>query len=295
VAREAAVLERLGLTVSSNGQAPFFPTLIAYDRSEGVLICESPPNARDLADHHARGRFSCTLAREAGRALARLHAVPTSALDGLADAPQQSSSTHLHRPGLETMRTLSGGAVDLTRIIQGSPELCAALDDLFASRSEDSVIHGDVRWDNFLAVRGASRRWAGLQLIDWELCGVGDPAVDLGCFLGEYLRAWLQSVPIADPRDAARLLSHARLPLRRMRPAARAFWAAYIGHRGATPYELRATLHRSSRFAAVRLLMAALEEAQAVGELRWSMLHALRLSQNILDRPGRAAELLGLG
>jgi aminoglycoside phosphotransferase (APT) family kinase protein len=193
------------------------------------------------------------------------------------------------------MRALSGGAVDLTRLIQGSPELCAALDDLFASRSDESVIHGDVRWDNFLAVRGTSRRWTGLELIDWELCGVGDPAVDVGCFLGEYLRAWLQSIPIADPRDAGRLRGHARLPLRRMRPAARAFWAAYIDHRGATPRELRATLHRSSRFAAVRLLTAALEEAQAVGELRWSMLHLLSLGRNILERPGKTAELLGLG
>jgi aminoglycoside phosphotransferase (APT) family kinase protein len=291
VAREAAVLERLGFDT----HASYFPSLVTYDGSEGVLVYDSAANARDLAAHHARGRFSCALAREAGRALALLHAVRAVALDGLPDAPLPASSTLVHRPDLDTLRTLSAAAVDLTRAIQGFHELCAELDELFASRSEESAIHGDVRWDNLLAVRGASRRWTRLQLIDWELCAVGDPAVDVGSFLGEYLRAWLLSIPIADPRDAGRLLSHARLPLRRMRPAVREFWAAYVHHREATPRELRATLHRSSRFAAVRLLTAALEEAQAFGELRWSALHLLPLSQNILRHPDKAAHLLGIG
>jgi hypothetical protein len=295
VAREAAVLERLGLADRSHTHVSFFPALVAYDSSEGVLIYESPPNARDLAAHHARGRFSCALAREAGRALALLHAVPSVVLDGLPDAPRPASSTHVHRPDLDTMRSLSAAAVDLTRVIQGFHELCAELDELFACRSHKAVIHGDVRWDNFLVMRGPSRRWTRLQLIDWELCGVGDPAVDIGSFLGEYLRAWLLSIPVADPWDAGRLLPHARLPLRRMRPAVRAFWAAYLRHRRPTPHELRATLHRSSRFAAVRLLTAALEDAQALGELRWNVLHLLPLSQNILHHPNKAADLLGIG
>jgi hypothetical protein len=291
VAREAAVLERLGFDT----HASYFPSLVTYDGSEGVLVYSSAPNARDLAAHHARGRFSCALAREAGRALALLHAVRAVALDGLPDAPLPASSTLVHRPDLDTLRTLSAAAVDLTRAIQGFHELCAELDELFASRSDESVIHGDVRWDNLLAIRGASGRWTRLQLIDWELCAVGDPAVDIGSFLGEYLRAWLLSIPIADPRDAGRLLSHARLPLRRMRPAVREFWAAYVHHSRDTPHDLRATLHRSSRFAAVRLLTAALEEAEAYGELRWSTLHTLALSQNILRHPDKAEDLLGIG
>jgi aminoglycoside phosphotransferase (APT) family kinase protein len=295
VAREAAVLARLSLADRSGTSMSPFPALVAYDGSEGALIFESAPNARDLAAHHARGRFSCALAREAGRALALTHALPPAALQALPDPQRPASSNHVHRPDLDTLRTLTAAATDLTRVIQGSDELCAELDELFASRAGEAVIHGDVRWDNFVVTRDASRRWTRLQLIDWELCGVGDPAVDVGSFLGEYLRAWLRSIPVADPEDAGRLLPHARLPLRRMRPAVRAFWAAYVHHRRTTSHELRATLHRSSRFAAVRLLTAALEEAQALGELRWSGLHLLGLGQNILRHPDEAAYLLGIG
>ena len=297
VAREAAVLERLGALDTDGSLTSRLPLLVAYDEADGVLILESAPDARDLRGRHARGRFSRALAGEAGRALALLHALPPAALDGLPPVRHPIWGTQVHRPDLDMLRTLSATAMELTRIVQGLDELCAELDDLLASWSEESVIHGDIRWDNCVALRGAnSSRWTRLQLIDWELCGAGDPGFDIGAFFGEYLRAWLQSIPIVDAGDPGRLLAHARLPLRRMRPALRAFWDAYALHRGTSGAELSGTLRRATRFAAVRLLTAALEEAQTLAELRASVLYLLPLSHNVLRRPDEAsAHLLGVG
>ena len=159
------------------------------------------------------------------------------------------------------------------------------------------MIHGDIRWDNVLAVRGAdAKRWTRLQLIDWELSEAGDPAVDVGAFFAEYLRAWLQSIPIVDPEDPGRLLEDARFPLRRMRPALRAFWDAYTRHRTSGSGELSRTLHRATLFAGSRVLTVALEQAQTLAELRPGVLGLVRLSENILRRPEEAsAHLLGLG
>ena len=81
IAREAAVLERLRSL--SRPLAACLPVPVAYDRSDGVLILESAAGARDLRDHHARGRFSRALAREAGGRSRALHAVPPDALDGI--------------------------------------------------------------------------------------------------------------------------------------------------------------------------------------------------------------------
>ena len=174
-------------------------------------------------------------------------------------------------------------------------ELCDELEALRASWSEESIIHGDIRWDNCLVERDRiARRWRRLELIDWEVCGAGDPSFDLGAFLGEYLLAWLQSIPIADPAAPGRLLAHARIPLRRMRPAVRAFWDAYAMYSRPTAAELSARLHRATRFAVVRLLTAALEEAQTRAELPPSVLLVLPLVQTMLRRPGEAALLLGL-
>jgi aminoglycoside phosphotransferase (APT) family kinase protein len=297
VAREAAILGRLRLIDGSGELAKFLPAVVAYDSAEGVLILESSPNARDVRRHHARGRFSCALAREAGRALALLHAIPPAALNGFQNPADANSWMRIHEPDLESIHTMSAAAEELTRIIQGIDGLCTALDELVASWQEDSVVHGDIRWDNLLALRGGdSKRWTGLQLIDWELCGAGDPAVDIGAFFGEYLRAWLQSIPITDPQDPGRLIAHAGLPLRRMRPALRAFWDAYTQYSPGTATALSRSLRRGVRFAALRLLTAALEEAQTLDEPRARVLYLVPLSHNILRRPDEAsADLLGLG
>jgi aminoglycoside phosphotransferase (APT) family kinase protein len=296
VAREAAVLEQLWSVGDSGDLAVSLPALVAYDGAESVLVLEGAPDARDLGRHHARGRFSCALAREAGRTLALVHAIPLTTLNGLPSPADPTSWIRVHDPDLKSIHAMSPAAEELTRIIQGIDDLCAAVDELVATWHETSVIHGDIRWDNLLAVRGAnSRRWTRLQLIDWELCAAGDPAVDIGAFLGEYLRGWLQSIPITDPEDPGRLLAYAGLPLRRMRPALRAFWNAYTKHSLGTAAESGRNLQRAIRFAAVRLLTAALEEAETLYELHAGVLYLVPLSRNLLRRPDEASvHLLGL-
>ncbi len=81
VAREAEVLQRLR-SLDAEGVATFIPAVVEYDPAERVLILEAAPGARDLGRHHAKGRFSRELARQAGEALARLHEMPAGALRG---------------------------------------------------------------------------------------------------------------------------------------------------------------------------------------------------------------------
>jgi aminoglycoside phosphotransferase (APT) family kinase protein len=292
VAREAAVLERL----SGTGElAAFLPTVVDHP-DRGTLVLQTAAEARDLRRHHAGGRFSSALARRTGAALAALHAVPPGILDGIEPAGDRGAELRVHVPDLEAVHTMSAAAKELTCFVQELDDLCAAIDRLAAASGEQAVIHGDVRWDNILAVRRAgSRRWTRLSLIDWELCEPGDPAADVGAFLGEYLRAWAQSVPATDPLDPGRRLDHAGLPLRRMRPALGAFWDAYARRSGAPAHELARLLARTVDFAAVRLVTAALEEAQALGRLNARVVCLVPLGRNLLCRGGDdAARLLGL-
>jgi aminoglycoside phosphotransferase (APT) family kinase protein len=295
VAREAEVLQRLR-SMDGEALAAFMPAVVEYDAAERVLVLETEPEARDLARHHAMGRFSRVLARQAGEALARLHEMPPGALRGLSGSVDPTWTLRAHKPDWESTWRMSGAAFELTRVIQSSDELCTRLDDLLASWSEQSVIHGDVRWDNCIAMREAgTQRWNRLRLVDWEHSAPGDPSLDTGAFLGEYLRAWLQSIPIVDPDDPGRLVGHARLPLGRMRPAVKAFWDAYTRHRSCSE-EFGRMLHRATLFAASSVLTVALEQAQTLVELRPGVLGLVRLSENILRRPEAAsAHLLGFG
>jgi thiamine kinase-like enzyme len=191
---------------------------------------------------------------------------------------------------------MSTSALDLVALVQRSADLCARLDALEALGHDEAVVHGDVRWDNCLALPGrGSRRWRRLLLIDWEMAGPGDPAADVGAFFGEYLRTWLRSIPALDPRSRLPAPPDARYPLVRMQPALRAFWDAYARSRERSPADLSPTLGRATRFAAVRLVSAAVEEAQMCSELHSGLLNAVHLCHAVLRRPDEAAaQLLGL-
>jgi aminoglycoside phosphotransferase (APT) family kinase protein len=297
IAREAAALNKLWAGGAASELTRFLPPIVSYDGMAGVLVLRASRDARDLSCHHAKGRFSRSLARQAGRALAALHDLDPSLVCGVHDEVDQAWSLRLHRPDLDSLYRMSAASIELTSLIQDSDRLCSALDEMHGSWTPSSATHGDIRWDNFLVLRGGdSRHWTRLQLIDWELAGAGDPACDIGAFFGEYLRAWLQSIPIVDVNDPGRLLVHASLPLSRMRPALGAFWDGYARKRSCPAVELTRLLKRAIRFAGAGILLAAVEEAQVLDFLPANLHLLTRVGQNILERPETAtADLLGLG
>jgi hypothetical protein len=187
---------------------------------------------------------------------------------------------------------LSSGAQDVVARLQASPYLCTRLDELREECSNDGVVHGDLRWDNCLAVTPpTSQRHTRLVMVDWELAGPGTVAFDVGTVFAEYLRAWLGSIPIVDGGDAPRLRDHAAHRLRRMRPAVQAFWGAYEPGRPAT-----LTLRRAIEFTAVRLVQTAVERAQRLAVATTHIFALVQLADAMLRQPADAASnLLGLG
>jgi len=296
VRHEAVVLERL--RAADHRLAARLPAPVSYDPAAGVLVLEAAPDAQDLRERHAHGRFSRELAAQAGQTLALLHAMAPATLGDHEGPLNLSWALQLHRPSLKAAQHMTGAASELVRTIQRSQELCAALDELHASWRDDAVIHGDIRWDNVLTGRaptGTSPRRSRLLLVDWESAGRGDPSLDLGAFFGEYLYAWLRSIPIVDPEDPGRLLAHAGRPLARMRPALSAFWLSYARHSSAAAPELGRLLRRAASCAAVRVLTCAFEGSASRHELPGSAYFALQLSLKILGRPDEAvAHLLGI-
>jgi aminoglycoside phosphotransferase (APT) family kinase protein len=294
---EAAVLERL--RAADRGLATLLPVVLAYDPAAGVLVLEAARDARDVRERHAGGRFSRELAATTGRALALLHRVRPDALDNHPAPWSSRSSLQLHRPKLQAAREMTSAAIALIRAVQRSAELCGALDELRAAPYDPALIHGDLRWDNVLTARtprSASTRRSRVLLLDWESAGRGDPSLDLGAWFGEYLYAWVCSIPFVDPDDPGRLVADARLPLARMRPALNAFWQSYARHGASDERELARVLRRAARHAAVRVLTCAYEESMSRDELAGSARFALRLSLNVLQRPDEAlAHLLGIG
>jgi aminoglycoside phosphotransferase (APT) family kinase protein len=276
LAHEAAILR---LLAGSRELAGHVPTVVHLEGA--CLVLRTPGGARDWSDH--QGRFARIPARILGRTLAALHRLRVDVPDASIWALQLAEPPH------ELVLDLSAGAQDLVARIQASEYVCERLADLRDARGGGAVVHADLRWENCLALPApGARRRTRVLLVDWELAGHADPAVDVGSVLAEYLRVWVGSVPIVEPVDPGRLVARARHPLASMRPAIGAFWSAYRAN-------ATVALRRAVELAAVRLLQTAVERAQGLNAPSAHVVTLVQLADNMLRHPDdAAAALLGL-
>jgi Ser/Thr protein kinase RdoA (MazF antagonist) len=288
LAHEAAVLRALA---GAPQLAEQVPTVVLHDPQTARLVLRTPGGARNWSEHHLVGRIPRMSARSLGRVLAALHQLPADRVGEPAVASDRMWGLSLPEPSHELRLSLSAGALDLVSRLQASHAVCRRLEELRDCGSGGALVHGDLRWENCLALAApGSRRRTRVLLIDWELAGPGAAAFDVGTVLAEYLRFWVGSIPIVDPGDPGRLAARAGHPLRRMLPAMQAFWSSY---RLANPRH--PALGRVIELAAVRLLQTAVEHAQGLVTPSAHLVTLLQLADNMLRDPDDAAlSLMGL-
>jgi Ser/Thr protein kinase RdoA (MazF antagonist) len=288
LAHEAAVVRVLRETTELAAQVP---TVVHHEPEAARLVLRTPGDARDWSKFQSAARFPRLPARMLGRALARLHRLPPDYVEDLPSGVDPMWGLSLAEPPHELVLDLSAGAQDLVARVQAYEPLCQRLNDLRHPGSDSTIVHGDLRWDNCLAVAApGSRRRTRVLIADWELAGPGIAAFDIGTVLAEYLRAWVGSIPIVDPGDPGRFVARAGHPLQRMQPAVHAFWSAYSY---ANPR--RPTLRQVIELAAVRVLQTAVEAAQGLAKSSAHVVTLVQLADNMLRHPDDAAvSLLGL-
>ena len=288
LSHEAAVLRALAEAPELAGKVP---TVVRHEPEAARLVLSTPGGAKAWSDHYSMGRFPRLPARILGRALAALHRLPAEGVDELPPGIDPMWGMSLPEPSHELLLDLSAGAQDLVARVQANRAVCDRLAELRDAVSDRTLVHGDLRWENCLAVAApGSRRRTRVLLVDWEFAGSGAAGFDVGTVLAEYLRAWVGSIPIVVPDDPGRLVERAGHPLRLMLPAMQGLWSAY---RLARPR--RPALRRVIELAAVRLLQIAVERAQGLATPSAHVVTVVQLADNMLRHPDSAAHrLLGL-
>jgi phosphotransferase family enzyme len=276
LANEAAILR---LLAGVPDLAPHVPTVVHEEPAEGCLVLSTAPGARDWVDR--RGRFPRGPARVLGRVLAVLHQLT-------GDVPQRAGAIPrllLPDPPFELIANLSEGAREVLAHIQAHTYLRRRLDELLTPDTQGALVHGDLRWENCLTLPApAGKRRTRLLLVDWELSGRGDPALDVAAVIASYLQVWYRSVPIVERVAPARLMVHADRPLRSLRPAIHGFWSAYTRASPRPP-----PLQRVVELAAVPLLETAIERAQPQAAPSAQVMTLLNLAGNMVRYPDDAA------
>jgi aminoglycoside phosphotransferase (APT) family kinase protein len=153
------------------------------------------------------------------------------------------------------------------------------------------VIHGDMKWDNLLVLRGKEGK-PEIRIVDWELVDLGDASWDIGSIFAAYLLHWLLFAGAGQVPTAA---GGAAWPLMAVQPALRAFWNTYAAARQIQAVAQWQYLERCVRFAAARLVLIAFEYVYNNPQAMPHAVNLLQLSQNLFLNPRQGAmELVGV-
>jgi Ser/Thr protein kinase RdoA (MazF antagonist) len=292
--REAACYERAR---DDPALSRLMPRLITYEPARHLLIVELLPDAESLADRHLREKtFPAEIGQMLGEGLGLYHARAASILDN------EAMRSLFARQVPVVLAWQSGGHAALgqygrigpalSAIVQQHPEFQTLLDAIGAEWRFDSLIHGDMKWDNVL-VFPTSGGGLDFRIVDWEMADLGDADWDVGAVLQSFLTVWILSMPIASGLPPERYVGMAAQPIELMRPVLRAFWEAYAATRGFAATERKAALERSMRFGAARLVWSVFEQRLYATQLDPAAMALLQVSLNILKNPARAvADLL---
>lgn len=277
--------------------APLLPKYYDFDPARYVLVLELLKDGEDITEHHRRlNAFPAETAAQLARALAAYHSIGPGGEGSAASAAAGFAKKipwilSVGQFNAESLRAMSGGNSQLVGIVQQFPDFER---HLLALRNEwrfESLIHGDLKWDNCMIETGGS----GLKIVDWELADWGDACWDVGAILQAYLSFWVFSMPADTDTAPAEMVKRAQHPVESMQPALLAFWNNYVEARHIEPRAADALLERSVRYGAARMIQTAYEYMYYSTQISASTLCLLQASLNVLSRPREAMrDLLGL-
>ncbi|WP_326613891.1 class V lanthionine synthetase subunit LxmK [Streptomyces scopuliridis] len=217
------------------------PELLGSDEENNLLVFDLVPDAEPANELARESGFGPELAHHIGEVIGRLHELPLSedisidtslppyppldSLDGLTVGQFQTSSAAV----LQGWRLLQEDqpVVDAVRALRHGEETAPKVPS-----------HCDFRLDQIL-VSGQ-----GPHIVDWEEFRFGDPARDVGMFVGEWLylaadRAArvLHTGDAGRPRSATgatreEISAQTVIELRTVQPTVKAFWDGYRSSRG---------------------------------------------------------------
>ncbi|MGD1844059.1 MAG: phosphotransferase [Salibacteraceae bacterium] len=269
----------------------------AYSKPElPLLILTFYPEALPLWRYYnSRGidQFPTLTSGAVGSALGRLHRFFLSKdlrqdarLDFIED--DLPFIFELHEPHPERLSYLKQGGCEYLRKLQSDQELVHAFRKAKALWNCQTLIHGDVKLDNFLALDPSKANCTDLKIVDWEMLQFGDTAWDVAGAFNDFVFWWVINMP--DNVPPQEMLAQAKFPFQRLHPAVAAFWANYAEHLPPNVDEQLDFLARAITFSGLRTLQTAYEIACKFDRIPPIAQLLYNLGQSVLKNPEKARE-----
>lgn len=199
-----------------------------HERASDLLVFDYVPDSETLDERVRRvGRLSAETSYVIGRSIGEVHSVTSR--DKSRDVVGLGKTIGSLIPQVlgvtpRMLANLSNGEVEIVGTVQRAQPFATGLSALDNTWKRMCLVHGDLRMDNILVRRTSPKN---VVLVDWELCRYGDPAADLGSFVGDVVRVCIDQVEPSD-QEPNFWLPKAKKCLGRLSGAIRAFWSGYL-------------------------------------------------------------------
>lgn len=214
--------------------------LLHYDEENSILVRKYLSDYEQLGHFYQKTDiFADEIATAIGTTLAGLHRATFNGReyrDFMNTAPAGQFRYHFYNPaqGIESITPeifaqVPTQALQFYQLYQRYESLESAIADLAYEWNPCCLTHNDLKLNNILV----HSRWQQLdncliRLIDWEACGWGDPAFDLGTLLASYLEIWLSSLVVDPTLQLEESLHLAVTPLEVIQPSILALIRGYL-------------------------------------------------------------------
>lgn len=273
--------------------------LVDHDAGRHCLVIELIAGGENLNEYYARNKsFPVEIGRTLGKSMGDYHL----AMRGKTLQPEEAATFPRQTPWILSYHnstsfppgSTSGGVMQLVGLVRQYPDLHYNLERLRSHWSYDSIIHGDIKWDNCI-VSPDGNGGLKLKVVDWEIVDYGDACWDVGAVLQSFLTTWICSMPLANETSPERLVNQAGCSLESMYPAIKAFWRGYLESSGIPRQQACHYLIRSVEYGAARMVQTVFESLVSSPCMTSFGATMLQVSLNILRNPKEAAvELYGL-
>ncbi|MBS3029671.1 MAG: aminoglycoside phosphotransferase family protein [Dolichospermum sp. DET50] len=215
-------------------------SLLHFDEENSILVQSYLSEYVELGKFYQHSSiFPTEIASAIGATLAGLHRATFNKReyrDFMSTAPAGQFRYNFYNPAQgipsinpDTFGIIPTEALEFHRLYQRYESLESAIADLAYEWKPSCLTHNDLHLSNILV----HSRWEKLdncliRLIDWEACGWGDPAFDLGTLLASYLRIWLSSLIVDPTLELEESLNLAMIPLEELQPSILALIRAYL-------------------------------------------------------------------
>ncbi len=283
------------------GIAALMPNMIHYDPQGNVLILELFPESENLSEMHARtGTFPNYIAASLGTSLGTYHRDISNTINEVRVKkifPETVPWMLTMDPGyIQQMKNADPNYYHFFSIIDKYPEFLASIEKLRNEWHVNSLIHGDMKWDNCIVFKDSdlSTQNLKIKIIDWELADLGDSSWDVGAIFQTFLSLWVMSIS-PEESSSRQPEREAKYDITEMQPAIRSFWNAYVETMSFDKIGQIKILEKCSKYAAIRMIQTVYEQVHFMKQLTKNSIYLLQLSLNILKNPGEAiSALLGL-